>query len=272
MEETISLSKIIKSTYTVDRGIKPRTIKIRPLVQEDIQDFEQWEEADDISNVVETVQQKAEEELAQARTYAEQLRAQAEEETRKIQEELELERQTAQAEIEHALAAAREEGYAVGFEQGQQDGRQSYDKLITQAKEMIEVSEREFERTIDTAEPIIIELASALAQRVVGKAITEDESIWASMLTQVMSEVREHEHVKLYVHPDAYTQTVDQKEELEQLLSHTEKLFIYPDAGLIQNGCIVESKYGRIDATIDRQLQELKKQLLAKLEEGSNEG
>ncbi len=173
--------------------------------------------------------------------------------------------------MEQAIIAAREQGYEEGFAQGQIDGQQTYDSLIEQAKTIISQSEQEFEKTIDSAEPVMIDLSIALTKKMIGLNLEENPAIWSALLKQVMLEVREHEHVKLYVHPDWYMQTTQQKEELEQLLSHTEKLYIYPDAGLMENGCIVESKYGRIDATLDRQLHELKTQLFEKWREGPNE-
>src|SRR5690606_25122513 len=116
------------------------------------------------------------------------------------------------------------------------------EQLINEAKEVIHQSETQFEKTIDSASPVIIELAAALAKRIVGTEMDRNDDVWSMLLQQVMLEVREHEQVKIYVHPNWYDKTIQQKEELEQLLSRTEKLYIYPDAGLQENGCIVETK------------------------------
>ena len=41
---------------------------------------------------------------------------------------------------------------------------------------------------------------------------------------------------------------------------------IYPDPDLLQGSCLIESTYGRIDASIDIQLMEIKKALTQCLE------
>ncbi len=248
---------------------KPKTIAIRPFTLPS-SPLSQTNEEETLA--LKRAQEKATKELEEAKQFATRLREEAEKEAMQIREAIEREKEAARAEIEAAIENGRQEGYKEGFAQGQIDGKNTYEETIIKAQQIVRLAEREYEKTIESAEHVIIELATELARRVIGKRVTEDETIWTSMLEQVMTEVREHEDVKLYVHPDWYEHTVQQKQELEQLLSRTEKLFIYPDAGLEENGCIVETRYGRIDATIDRQLLELKKQLLQKLEEGRSEG
>lgn len=234
------------------------------------QEEEQGDEQDQRPSKEELAKQ-IEEQLQEAEKRANQIIVDAEAHAKDIRDQLQLERQQAEKEIEEAIVAGYEQGYQEGFVKGQQDGEQTYISLIDQAKTIISQSELEFEKTIDSAEPVMIDLAVALTKRIIGKHLEDNPDTWSSLLKQVMLEVREHEHVKIYVHPDWYMQTTQQKEELEQLLSHTEKLYIYPDAGLMENGCVVETQYGRIDATLDRQLQELKTLLIEKWKEGPNE-
>lgn len=278
VEETISLSKIIKSLQTPHSPTETKQITIRNLFEEGIfnklefnHDQKQLKDAAQ-SESLEERKKKIDAEIAEAERKASQLIADAKEQARGLVEQIEYERQQALIEIEHAKQEAVDQGYREGFEQGQNEGFESYSNFITQAQEIIKQSEQEYERTLDSAEPVIVELATALARRMINIQLTDHPEIWSSLLKQVMTEVREHENVKIYVHPDWFERTVHQKEELEQLLSHTENLFIYPDAGLMKNGCIIESRYGRIEASVDKQLEELKKNLLEVLKEGEHEG
>lgn len=269
------MSKIIKSLHAVPAEAETKTISIRNLFEQ--MDFQEIHHVDQGKAEVETkvptdeeIASRIEQQLLEAKERADQIIEEAEAHAKAIHEELQSLREQAEEEMKESILTAREQGYQEGFTQGHRDGQQDYEHLIEQAKTIISQSEQEFEKTIDSAEPVMIDLAAALTRRMIGMSLEEKPEIWSSLLKQVMVEVREHEHVKLYVHPDWYLQTSQQKEELEQLLSHTEKLYIYPDAGLMENGCMVESKHGRIDATLDRQLQELKTQLLEKWKEGSN--
>ncbi len=210
-------------------------------------------------------------EVQHAKERANQIITEAEREAEQTRESITLQQKQFEIQIQEERNTAREKGYEEGFIQGQEEGFSTYSQLIEQAKTVIRQSEQEYGRTIESAQPIIVELAAALAQRMVNQKFEEDQDMWSQLLLQVMTEVREHENVRIYVHPDWFERTTQQKDELEQMLSHTEKLFIYPDAGLMKNGCVIETKYGRIDATIDRQLTELKSQLLEKVKEGDNE-
>ncbi|MDT8859027.1 flagellar assembly protein FliH [Alkalihalobacillus sp. MEB130] len=265
------MSKIIKSRYhTSERDAKKITI---PTTFDNnyAQNHQALAVPDDQVGGLEEKLQNLRGEIERAEETARQIVADAERQAATISEMIQSKLEQAELEIAEHKQRAIEEGYQDGYAQGQADGFSSYSTLIEQAQMIVAQSEQEYEKTIDSSQPVIVELAAALAQRIVGQKLTDDEEMWSAILLQVMTEVREHENVRIYVHPDWYERTNQQKEELEQIVSHTEKLFIYPDAGLMKNGCVIESKYGRIEATVDKQLSELKGQLLEKLKEGDNE-
>lgn len=272
VEETILLSKIIKSGYSKQRASEAKTISIIKKFQN-----EELVGNDDNSNAVVVEEQQRNKETAatveleqkieEKKLEAEAIIKKAQEEAEKIQRQIHEQLQNAEQEQMQLFEQAKQSGFDEGYSQGQKEGLQSYNEFIEQAKNIVSMSEVQFNQQIEEAEPLIVELGVALANRIIGTELSEDHEKWNSMLRQVMGEVREHEHIKIYVHPDWYELTVQQKDELEQLLSHCEHLYIYPDAGLMKHGCVIETKHGRIDASVDRQLNELKAQLLAKLKE-----
>lgn len=79
--------------------------------------------------------------------------------------------------------------------------------------------------------------------------------------------MREQSEVKVYVHPFYYEMLVQQKDELRAVFNQPTDIFIYPDEQLTENGCVIETPFGRIDASVDTQLQQIKQQLLERLEE-----
>lgn len=267
------LSRVIKSHNTIPASEQSKTISIKKLFQEDGPAVEESEADNELikQRSAAELEKEMEQKLSQAESKARQTVAEADDYAEQVRSQIEAERQQAEQQLQEAFEEARQQGYNAGFSEGQEAGRQTYDGFITEAQEIIASSQADYARTIESAEPVMIDLAVALAQRILGKKLEEDHENWAALLKQVMLEVREHEHVKIYVHPHWYTLTLQQKAELEQLLSHTEQLYIYPDSGLPENGCVVESKYGRIDATLDRQLEQLKVQLLEKWKEGPDE-
>ncbi|MCK0470752.1 flagellar assembly protein FliH [Halalkalibacter sp. APA_J-10(15)] len=270
------MSKIIKSTHSNANQASKKTISIIKRFQRDDEishsqendnnlENEQGNTEEDEKNTLNRLKKDIEQQKAEAEAILHQAHQEADDIRQQIKEQLE----HAEQEKDQLFEQAKQNGYEEGFSKGQNDGLQSYNELIDQAKNIVTQSEQQFNHRIEEAEPLIIELATALAKRIIGNQLIDDQQNWTSMLKQVINEVREHEDVKIYVHPDWYELTVSQQEELVQLLSHCDHLFIYPDAGLMKHGCVIETKHGRIDASMDRQLKELKTQLLAKLKEDS---
>ncbi len=165
------------------------------------------------------------------------------------------------------IAEAKESGYQEGYNQGEENGYREYRAKLEQARQIVRRASDDYEQVIVDAEPVILELAQALCERMLRVKLKEEHSLWMKLLAQVMQEVREHEQVKIYVEPVWFEWTLQQKEELKRLLLRAESLHIYPDADLPENGCIVETEFGRLEASLDSQLTELKKQLLESLKE-----
>ena len=66
-----------------------------------------------------------------------------------------------------------------------------------------------------------------------------------------------------------YEELLSKKEELMTIFSNVVNLFIYPDSDLSEDSCLIESSSGRIDASIDTQLSEIKVKLTELLESES---
>ncbi|MBU8907013.1 flagellar assembly protein FliH [Desertibacillus haloalkaliphilus] len=264
------MSKIIKSSNANTEQPMARTIQLRNLSMQTEIVNDHIEEADESAVSVADKAREAEELLAQANQKAEQIIASANQNVEQLYKELEQQQEQAQQDVEQAMNEAREAGYHDGFEEGNQAGKSEYSNLIQEAKQVIEASKKDYSERIEQSEPVIVELAIAVAEKIIGEALLEDQQKWESVVKQVIHEVREHREVKIYVHPSWYERTLQQKDELMTLLSYNDELFIYPDAQLADHGCVVESTFGRIDASVDSQLTEIKTRLLEKLKEDSD--
>lgn len=266
----ILLSKIIKPVNDNDTAQRVKQIGVRNLFvaartadSRDNSDYESSAEASDAANVVEG-------ELERAKSEAEDIIRQAEQQAAAIREAIGQERIQATEEIERLKQQAMAEGFEEGYQAGQSEGLESYRHSIKEAYAIVESAKDDYHRTIEEAQPTIIKLAAALCEKIVAKRLEEDESLWQSLILQVMEEVREFEEVSIYVHPKWYEQTLRQKNELASILSGEGLIHVYPDLNLTDNGCVLETKFGRIDASMDSQLQQLKQKLLEKLKEADD--
>ncbi|MGG3956062.1 flagellar assembly protein FliH [Bhargavaea massiliensis] len=258
----ILLSKVIKApfarTCTEQRAVI-QVKKVLPDMQQEA--HEQHEEAtiQHVQMMIEQAEQQAANIRQEADMYYASVQQQIAEEQRKWEEER-----------NEWINEARQEGYVVGLEQGRQDGLQQYMEAIREAKQIVQSANEQFYHILQSADETILLVACKVAERIIGERLAENKEHFLGLVKQVIKEVREHEEVKIYVHPAYYDVVVRQKEELKALFSQDVHLFIYPDETLAETSCIVESPFGRIDASVDTQLEQLKQQLLERIE-GANE-
>ncbi|WP_035044711.1 flagellar assembly protein FliH [Anoxybacillus flavithermus] len=208
--------------------------------------------------------------IEQAEQQAASIRQEADMYYASIQQQIAEEQRQWEEERSRWIEQARQEGYAVGLEQGRHDGFQQYTEAIREAKQIVQSANEQFYHMLQSADETILLVACKVAERIIGERLAENKEHFLGLVKQVIKEVREHEEVKIYVHPAYYDVVTRQKEELKALFSQDVHLFIYPDETLAETSCIVESPFGRVDASVDTQLEQLKLQLLERIE-GENE-
>jgi len=261
-----SLVNVIKSVNkTWDEA---KVIQIQPMIQP--QEFVNDESADvDESSL--KLKQLEIEIIQKAREKAKELIEQANEEIQKKKEALMKEEESLHEKISDALEEARVKGYQDGFEAGRSDGLKSVEDLIQEAAKIVDSAREDYFEKLERSELEIIHLAVKIAEKIIGKTIANDPDAWSQLVKTALKEVREHENIKIFVHPKKYELTIDQKKMLAAVLHDSMDLYIYPDDELEENACIIETSFGTIDASVDSQLTEIKKQLLQIVEELQNE-
>lgn len=263
----ILLSKLIKSPYARTLHGKAKTIAIRQIVQQPEpleNDLSQEKDLPKVNIDLEKMIQEAKKE-------AEMIVRQALNEANAIRNQIMQEKEQAEEEIALLKEQAKQEGYHEGFHQGELQAKEQYESLIKEAQAIIELAKSDYLAMIEKSEPVIIDLAMAVTTKIIGDCIDKNDEAWNNIVKKVITEVREHEEIKLYVHPNFYEQTLRQKEELQNLLVQGQELYIFPSVAVDEHTCIVETPYGRIDATLSSQLEEIKAKLHEKLREGLNE-
>lgn len=258
----ILLSKVIKSFFANNLETEKKTIELKKVIQQ-TQLTDLNSDIDDQSYHAKS--KLVDEELQMAIEQAETIRNEAQMEYERFQERMKEEILYNQQKAEELFKQAEENGYNEGFQQGLQEGQRQYEGFIQEARTIVSSSKNDYFQKLEDAEPIIVQLALKVAEKVISTSLEDDSENWLQVVKAVINEVREQEQVKLYVHPNWYEHTLTQKEELKLLLPNCDNLYIYPDAHLQENGCQIETPYGKIDASVDSQLAEIKYALLEKL-------
>lgn len=254
----ILLSRIIKSYQAKEKNEKKIAIQIRPLPKIHLNQEEQISEMDHspIYAQIEQAEFEAETILNEAREQAQTILG----EIQQARNQWELE------EKPMYIEQAQKEGYQQGREDGIQKGYSEMADTILYAKEIVDLSKQEYGKQIESAEPVILELAIKVAEKIIGLELEENNEAFLSIVKRTIKQARDNREVQLHVHPLQYPFILSQKEELEAIFPKNTEFYIYPDEDLSENSCIIESENGRIDASVDSQLQEMRAKLIELLE------
>ncbi|KGX88449.1 hypothetical protein N784_07220 [Pontibacillus litoralis JSM 072002] len=230
---------------------RARVIGLRPI-------HKQLDEQE--SEKVHNTYQEAEMALQHAKQKAAQLIKQANEQIEQNKAEWEKQKQAYQQE-------AYQDGYQQGFEFGKQEAESTFASLLEQGHQIVHLAEHDYAKRIEESEDTILALGIEASSKILHSILDAHPDQFLPIVKALVEEVKEQERIAIYVHPDQYGHLVKQKEELNMMIDHKQALSIYPKNNLDQHQCYVESPFGRVDASVDSQLTELRSKLFQLLEE-----
>lgn len=252
----ISLSRLIKSQQSRAVSGEEKVISIRMLETSNHQVapvmFTHTE--DERMTILENAVKEAESIVTKAAEEADRLRRQI------SQEKQEWDQQKA-----FLAEEARQQGFEQGFQKGQNEGYEEYRQTILFAQDTVQAAKRDYHNHIESSEKVILDLGVKIAGKILGEKLTEDEG-FLSLLKRALKNAREYKDIQLHVHPKHYQGLIAQKEELIAIFPKEINFYIFPDDELEETSCMIESENGRIDASVDSQLEEIKIKLFEMLE------
>ncbi|WP_445488257.1 flagellar assembly protein FliH [Niallia sp. 03133] len=246
------MSRLIKSKWANQDQSGEKVISIKYL--------ESFEGKDYSSNVeYQKIVQKANQE-------ANQLLKDTYDQIEYEKEKLLSEQQCWENEKQQLIEEAKANGYQIGLEQGRNNGYEEYRNHIQLAKEVIDSSKNDYHTYLQSAEKTILQLGVKVAEKIISKTISADNEHFLEIVKKVLKESKNQKDIELHVHPNHFQYVLSEKEELLNLFPMQPNLFIFPNESISENGCLIETANGRIDANIDTQLKMIKQKLLDLLE------
>lgn len=165
-----------------------------------------------------------------------------------------------------------DEGYQQGYEQGIEKAEQEMEAQLVQAREIVDASYNAKQQIISEAEPFLVNLSIAIAEKVIARQMDIDKTVIVQMVRHALEKCHEVGTITVMVKPEYYSLVQEAREELKQLLDERVELKIAPDHTLTSDGCVVHSHRGSIDARVDVQLDQIKQALLEVAKEGEPTG
>jgi flagellar assembly protein FliH len=207
--------------------------------------------------------------IQQAVRKAEAIHSEAERERVRVLEQLQRDQEAWQSQKESEREKARQEGYEEGFRQGIEKAEAEWVHRLEEAKRLIQLAEEDYKKHLDESERVLLDLAIAISGRIVTQVLASDPEAWIDLVKRAIRDVKDQTVIQVHVSPVRYEATLAFSETL-QAASHDARIQIFPDESLRENDCYIETPYGRVDASVDRQLSIIKQKLKEFLEADLN--
>jgi len=164
-----------------------------------------------------------------------------------------------------AYDEGHQKGYQEGIIQGKQAGlaemQQVIDQAIVKTQHILATGEQETKNMILAAEEQIIEIALAVARKILAYEIVENPLVVLPLVKAALQKVSDQEEVVIRVSIDDFDKVILAKKELQGIVGRDNALEIIVD-GTIQSGsCVIDTSYGTVDARVDTQFETIKKAL-----------
>ena len=161
----------------------------------------------------------------------------------------------AQEEAENIKKSAFEEGYRKGLEQANSDIEQfktNFNKFMGATKEVFEY-----------VAPDILEISIDIAKKIIKKEVESDPQVLVDTIIDVLKTVSKNEpKINIRVRPQVAQFIKDSLPERTYQYGIETKINIISDPSIEEGGCVFQSTNGIVDASVDTQLEIIKKALM----------
>ncbi|RNF38755.1 FliH/SctL family protein [Planococcus salinus] len=176
-------------------------------------------------------------------------------------------RREAEQEAARLAQEATEKGFHTGLSQGTLQAENDFREQRQAMQELIETAHEEKARIVQQSEPFLLSLSVKIAEKVIKEELKQNDEQLLNIVKQALRHIEESEDIVLQVALEDYPYVLPFLEELKTYVRAESELKIIPVIHLAKGDCMIQTANGSYDVTIDSQLQEIKKQLLAYCEE-----
>jgi flagellar assembly protein FliH len=162
------------------------------------------------------------------------------------------------------MARLEKEAYENGFKQGHKDGLALEQKKIEEMGKELESLFSEIRdlkpKIYSESEEELIKMAILIAKKIIKEEIKTNSNIIANAVRSAMSLLVDKRKIKIIMNPD-------DMEEAKRLLPDLAKLTnggkfqLTEDNSVTKGGCILETGFGKINATIEGQMEMLEEEI-----------
>lgn len=166
---------------------------------------------------------------------------------------------------------ASTQGFQTGFDQGILQVEEEFRQKRQEMHELIQIAYEEKAKIVQQSEPFLLSLSVKVAEKVIKEELKQHNDQLLNIVKQALIHIEDSEDVVMEVSAEDYPVILPFIEELKTYIRADSELRLIPISNLGKGGCMIHTASGSYDVTVDNQLQEIKKHLLAYCEEKTND-
>jgi len=153
------------------------------------------------------------------------------------------------------FAAGKTEGLREGEYAGFEQGSQKTGPLVSSIKEALIQLDRIREETYRHIEKEVVELALAIAQKVICREISTNQETVLCVAKAALAKVDNPGKIKIKMNPSDLQFINATRHQMSNPILDIDNVTFEAEESIQSGGCVVETDLGEIDARIERQLQ-----------------
>lgn len=169
-----------------------------------------------------------------------------------------------------AYEAGHQEGYQEGYSEGIRSGKSQAENEMRQeinvahekAEKILNRANQKYKESIVEAEQEIIRISLAVAKKILAREIEYNPMVVLPIVKAAIEKVRDQQQVVVRVNPDDFELVTQAKRDLQRILGRENAISIVDDHTIDPGGCIVDTPYGTVDASIDSQFAAIESAIL----------
>lgn len=178
--------------------------------------------------------------------------------------------QVAQDKAQEVIAAAtakadeiRQEARQAGLAQAREDALAELLPTLTAFASAGQALIDFEQRFVTDCAPQLVALALEIAEKIIAKEVLADEQIVASVLERAKQELLVAKQIRIWLHPDDHRLLAKLRPELVQTVSQAGRsVEVVESEEIARGGCRLETESGVLDATLETQLGQVRRELL----------
>ncbi|MGE0616305.1 MAG: FliH/SctL family protein [Bacteriovoracia bacterium] len=156
-----------------------------------------------------------------------------------------------------ADARGYEEGLKKGYEEAFMKFRAEGTDRVKKFDELLRSLEGAKAKIFEENEKVLVEIVFQVAKTLLLKELQADPTVVSKLAAQLIERIGTRENVTILINPSDMKSLEILKEDLQKNLGETKNLRIEASADVRGGGCIVETEWNAIDASIETQLKSI---------------